>query len=120
MGCGVGTVLLALRWVHHHRAPLSLNDAKVHFIGSDVDRKSVALMQKNSEANMGEGMKLKDVARRAELCFVTACCKALPFGKSSVDLLLVDPPWGQRHSTYAHVRRGFPCWVREWVRVLRP
>lgn len=44
----------------------------------------------------------------------------LPFKDGSVDLLFVDPPWGQRHGKHSMVMKNFHLWLKEWIRIVRP
>ena len=34
----------------------------------------------------------------------------------AVDVLLVDPPWGQRHSNFSKVMKNINAWAKDWVR----
>lgn len=99
--CGVGTYLLALRWVLAQRGAPG-----VELLGLDVEAASVGLAQANA---VGSGATL-----------LLASSVALPLRNCSVDLVLADPPWGQRHGSHTCVKRNFKVWFREWLRVLRP
>eukprot|EP00746_Dinoflagellata_sp_MGD_P146883 gnl/MRDRNA2_/MRDRNA2_79299_c0_seq4.p1 gnl/MRDRNA2_/MRDRNA2_79299_c0~~gnl/MRDRNA2_/MRDRNA2_79299_c0_seq4.p1 ORF type:complete len:132 (+),score=25.34 gnl/MRDRNA2_/MRDRNA2_79299_c0_seq4:94-489(+) len=59
-------------------------------------------------------------SRTLHISFLQAMSDALPITSSSIDLIVVDPPWGQRHSMHSTVKKLFPRWAKEWARVLRP
>ena len=42
----------------------------------------------------------------------------LPIEDSSIDCLVVDPPWGQRHGSHTFVAKNLRAWIFEWYRVL--
>ncbi|CAD7958475.1 unnamed protein product [Amoebophrya sp. A120] len=46
-------------------------------------------------------------------------CNRLPFRSGVVDLIFVDPPWGQRHGSHTLIQKNWKKWMTEWVRVLR-
>ena len=43
---------------------------------------------------------------------------SLPLKNNSVRCILVDPPWGHRHSNHSFVQKNWHPWKREWHRVL--
>eukprot|EP00435_Cladocopium_sp_Y103_P013159 s691_g3.t1 len=46
--------------------------------------------------------------------------RSLPLKSDFFDLIVVDPPWGQRHSSHAYVKHHLYAWAREWARLLKP
>eukprot|EP00505_MAST-04D_sp_SCG-Rhode-Island_P002666 Stramenopile-MAST_4_protein_2666 len=48
------------------------------------------------------------------------CCSTtrLPYGENTMNVVLVDPPWGHRHLSHSEVKHGFRRWLKEWARVL--
>lgn len=112
--CGVGTYLLALAWLVERRG-FSAGAAAPRFplpriVGMDAEAQSVEQAALNARRSGAAWMP----------SFVMASSLALPIDNCSVDLIVVDPPWGHRHATHAYVKRYFLHWAREWVRVLRP
>jgi len=97
--CGVGTYLLALHCVTVERG------LAAELLGVDADAESVALARRNGTSG---------------IAFLRGSSAALPLRDGSIDLVLVDPPWGQRHASHSYVKRLMPRWAREWTRVLRP
>eukprot|EP00392_Amoebophrya_sp_AT5.2_P019149 g19883.t1 len=52
--------------------------------------------------------------------FLSHCdTRRLPVRTGSVDLILVDPPWGQRHGRWNGIQKNWRKWKEEWLRVLR-
>merc|ERR1711879_389143 len=51
--------------------------------------------------------------------FLLGSSSTLPLCDCSVDLLIVDPPWGQRHCTATYVKKYIISWALEWIRVLK-
>ena len=43
----------------------------------------------------------------------------LPLRDSTIDCLIVDPPWGQRHGSHAFVAKNLRKWLFQWCRVLK-
>ena len=108
--CGVGTCLFALHYIISAHFPA----ARPASIGSDAAAVSVA----QAIANL----------RRLPFdpsMFSFQQCAAEEVGRSGVmplngmDVLVVDPPWGHRHGSFADICRRTPAWARQWVAVLR-
>jgi len=106
--CGVGTYLLALRWVLERRPVPGLRGAQL--VGVDIDSESADFVRLNAGSTVGA----------LTLAVLHGSSAALPLRNASVDLIIVDPPWGQRHSSHNYVKQFFPRWAREWARVLKP
>jgi len=101
--CGVGTYLMALQWLMSRRGAFRPN-----LLGVELESEAVEHLRGNA-ARAGCPV---NVIRGSSI--------GLPIRDDSIDLILVDPPWGMRHSSHNYVKRYFPRWVREWARVLRP
>eukprot|EP00928_Gymnodinium_smaydae_P057116 TRINITY_DN40393_c0_g1_i1.p1 TRINITY_DN40393_c0_g1~~TRINITY_DN40393_c0_g1_i1.p1 ORF type:complete len:470 (-),score=43.76 TRINITY_DN40393_c0_g1_i1:254-1663(-) len=115
--CGVGTYLLALQWVHQNRALLQ-DIQSLELIGSDQEVDSISWAMRNASTSACSNCTHAHAGVVSS--FFAANSRDLPLAECSVDLIVVDPPWGQRHGTHTEVKRGFPRWAREWARVLRP
>eukprot|EP00405_Crypthecodinium_cohnii_P058703 CAMPEP_0206626258 /NCGR_PEP_ID=MMETSP0325_2-20121206/65196_1 /ASSEMBLY_ACC=CAM_ASM_000347 /TAXON_ID=2866 /ORGANISM="Crypthecodinium cohnii, Strain Seligo" /LENGTH=467 /DNA_ID=CAMNT_0054150543 /DNA_START=55 /DNA_END=1454 /DNA_ORIENTATION=- len=106
--CGVGTYLIALRWVLQQRGLDSQHPSEL--IGVDLDAGSLAHMWENVET----------FGNCQPCTAILGSSSRLPLKSDSVDLIVADPPWGQRHSSHQYVKHNFRKWVAEWARVLRP
>jgi len=106
--CGVGTYLLALRWVLAQRRVDGQRGAEL--IGVDLDSEALSHVRTNLGPEGGSH----------PFTIIHGSSVALPLRSDSVDLIVADPPWGQRHSSHTYVKQHFPRWAREWARVLRP
>lgn len=45
--------------------------------------------------------------------------RRLQLRSSTIDAVVVDPPWGQRHGSHTFVAKNLRKWLLEWSRVLR-
>jgi len=109
--CGVGTYILAMRWVLERRSRVP-----AELLGMDVDKESVCHFWQNSQAPDNSGQ----CRAQWPVTALRGSSIHLPVRSNSIDLIIVDPPWGQRHASHTSVKQGFPKWAREWARVLKP
>lgn len=108
--CGVGTCLFAL----HYMISAHFPSACPYSIGSDSAPASVA----QAIANLGR-LPFECSRFSFQQCAAEEVgrCGAMPL--NGMDLLVVDPPWGHRHGSFADICRRTPAWARQWVAVLR-
>lgn len=109
--CGVGTYILAMRWVLERRS-----GASAELLGLDVDEESVWRLWQNAQATDC----MDQCGAQRHVVPLRGSSLRLPVRSNSIDLIIVDPPWGQRHGAHTSVKQGFPKWAREWARVLKP
>lgn len=105
--CGVGTYLFALQWALSRMAPKT-----VAMWGADAEAES--LMHATGNA------KLAKLRTGSRIDFFQGSNGSLPLKSDFFELIVVDPPWGQRHSSHAYVKHHLYAWAREWARLLRP
>lgn len=137
--CGVGTYLLALRWILERRAS-ACQHARVRLLGSDVEHTSITQASVNLHTSHAQKTAIVsctgDIARTPTGCASRATSTLsveLEFTKEStsewcarmvelggLDLVLVDPPWGQRHSSFSKVMKDMHAWSRDWANALKP
>lgn len=56
----------------------------------------------------------------AEADYLAWDARRLPLRSGSVDVIVVDLPFGSRHGTYRTIQRLYPAFAREAARILRP
>ena len=108
--CGVGTCLFAL----HYTVSTHFSGARPACIGSDASEPSVRQARDNLSRLQFDPGRFAFVQCAAE---AVGRDGAMPL--NGVDLVIVDPPWGHRHGTFADICRRTPAWARQWVAVLR-
>lgn len=120
--CGVGTYLLALRWVLQHRVLDGKLGARcpninIDLMGSDSEESSILQAQDNTVPPD------ESIADHISLMFSnesTSEWASRMEAAGGLDLIVVDPPWGHRHSNYSKVMKGMHLWVKDWARALKP
>lgn len=115
--CGVGTFLLALRWVLLRAAAgrQTLSYSAVELLGSDADAAAVEQARANAKDDHAEGSVEINFANESVSEWADRMQK-----RGGVDLVIVDPPWGQRHSNFSQVMKNMNAWARDWARALKP
>jgi len=117
--CGRGTLLLAMRWIHTHRPMFKARVSALELIGFEIKPSKTFWAQFN--ANSAFHCKTAQIQQRipvAPISFVCASSDAIPLASSSMDLIVVDPPWGMQGNNHEYVKRKLPRWIQEWTRVL--
>merc|ERR1712060_960513 len=93
--CGWGTLPLALRWVQTHHTASLKRPAALEILGTEIRASKVFGAQRNSDGAIrctaGGTHKF---APQCPVSFVNARSDSLPLTSNSVDLIIVDPPWG--------------------------
>lgn len=127
--CGVGTIPIVWREMARRQifASKSINsptsDDSYHhqtspptctFVGTELNEMGVRAANECVYQNVNDGLKYLDVR------FMQADTSKLPLPACSVDVIFVDPPWGQRHGSYSYVGKMWHKWHREWLRILKP
>ena len=115
--CGVGTYLFGAATV----ADTLGIDVMLH--GCDVSSESIEMACVNAQVlNSPPGSSLLPGTRRGgadRFDFrVSDCVEEAPCADGWAHLILVDPPWGQRHSSYNVVKKATPKWARRWATAL--
>jgi len=116
--CGVGTYLFAIRWALARHGMTSSE-----FLGVDAETESLAHAATNAAiagAPKAPGDQGENHLHGQLPHFILGSSRRLPLRSNSVDLIVADPPWGQRHANHAYVKHHLLFWAREWSRVLRP
>eukprot|EP00392_Amoebophrya_sp_AT5.2_P006416 g6428.t1 len=88
-----------------------------HVLGADTKALDYA-QQLASQASLRERSPAS--CSSVNFAFLSHCdTRRLPVRTGSVDLILVDPPWGQRHGRFTGIQKNWRKWKGEWLRVLR-
>jgi SAM-dependent methyltransferase len=112
--CGVGTYLFGAALVAD-RLGVSL-EVK----GRDVSSDSVDMARNNARVHLeARTRQVRDQDRACSFDFaVCDCVEEAPCLDGWAQLVMVDPPWGQRHSSWNQVRQAMPTWTRRWAEAL--
>lgn len=132
--CGVGTFPLALAFVLRRHHPTRCGGMKIW--GTEECEESVSTANRNLRPGTTEASSaveqdesqhdVQAVPRDSQpsetsIAFAVEQADDLSFlANDSVDMIVVDPPWGHRHGGFKVLNKMTVRWVREWGRVLRP
>jgi hypothetical protein len=108
--CGVGTCLFALQ----HIISTRFQGVLAHCIGSDASEPSVS----QALANLAR-LRMDESRFTFTPCAAEEVARTGVMPLNSVDIVVVDPPWGHRHGSFADISRRTPAWARQWVAMLR-
>ena len=106
--CGVGTLLCAFHVAAEKH--LRKRNTRCEFYGADKCQESIDLAKDNLKSLKCENFR---VIRNEHENLMS------DFAESSFDLVLVDPPWGHRHSKFNEVKANMLQWARTWMRLLK-
>ena len=111
--CGVGTCLFALAFLVSSHFPT----LRPLCFGMDKDERSIHQAKANLERTKLDSDRFR--------FFHCACEEMSPKARediplNSIDIAIVDPPWGHRHGSFAQISRQTLRWARQWVAMLRP
>jgi hypothetical protein len=111
--CGVGTFPLAFQYIMRRYYPSLLPGVKI--IGADAALESIEQARRNCSRSIapGENEIVFHVQENEDQVSIPLPCDC-------VDVIVVDPPWGHRHCTFAYINKMMIKWMSEWVRVLKP
>jgi hypothetical protein len=110
--CGVGTFPLAFDYLLRRYCPELVPGARI--MGLDACPESIQQAQRNCARTAdAQGRLIFNVQESEDQTSVA-------LDSDCVDVIVVDPPWGHRHCTYAYINKMMVKWMSEWVRVLKP
>ena len=112
--CGVGTYLFGAALVADRLGVL------LEVKGRDVSSDSVDMARNNARVHLDAHTRhVRDQDRACSFDFaVCDCVEEAPCLDGWAQLVMVDPPWGQRHSSWNQVRQAMPTWARRWAEAL--
>eukprot|EP00400_MALV-I_sp_L67-5_P000826 gene826-872_t len=118
--CGIGTIPFVFRQVwrryfednNYYSSNSSKTKQNVKLIGFDVSEAAIIAANRSVQTD--------DQSICSDLTFETGDTSDLSLENNSVDLIFVDPPWGQRHGSHSSVNKNWHKWKKEWIRVLKP